>query len=306
MPSLLGLGLLAAALFSVTFVLNRAISLQGGHWLWSAALRYADMAVLLALWLAARRGPAALAAVWAAFVGRLRFWLMAGGIGFGVFYAGCCYAADHAPGWVVAATWQVTILMSPLVLRGFGLAVPRRGLLFLAVTFLGIVLVNVQQMAAGVTLAQVLHGVVPVLVAALAYPVGNQLLNRERHRGGPQSALLADPVAAVLLLTLGALPFFGLLLALVQPPPPGMGQVVNTAIVALSAGCFATALFLHARNLSHDPYRIAAVDATQAGEVAFALLGEILLLGAPPPGPLGWLGLAAITAGLVGFAFGRK
>jgi len=48
MPRLLGFGLLAAALFSVTFVLNRSMSLSGGHWAWSAALRYVDMACLMA------------------------------------------------------------------------------------------------------------------------------------------------------------------------------------------------------------------------------------------------------------------
>jgi len=48
-PRLLWLGLLAAALFSITFVLNRAMSLEGGHWVWSASLRYFDTALLLSV-----------------------------------------------------------------------------------------------------------------------------------------------------------------------------------------------------------------------------------------------------------------
>ncbi|MCR6628722.1 MAG: multidrug resistance efflux transporter family protein [Magnetospirillum sp.] len=306
MPRLLGLGLLAAALFSVTFVLNRAMSLEGGHWAWSAALRYVDMAVLLGAWLILRHGIGHLLAVLRNFVRRMPFWLGTGGIGFGVFYACCCFAADHAPGWIVAATWQVTILVSPLVLRGFGLPVPRRGIAFLLVTFLGIAAVNGQRVMEGVTTGQMLFGVIPVLAAAVAYPVGNQLLNRARHQGGPQAALLADPATAVLLPTLGALPFFAALLMVTAPPPPTAGQVATTAVVALFAGCLATALFLHARNRSNDPYRIAAVDATQAGEVGFALVGEMLLLGAAAPSPWGWLGLLAVTAGLIGFALDRK
>lgn len=309
MPStarLLGLGLLAAALFSVTFVLNRAMSVEGGHWAWSASLRYVDMAVLLGAWVAIRRGPDHLVTVLRLFFRNLPFWLRTGGIGFGVFYAGCCFAADHAPGWVVAATWQSTILISPLVLRAFGLRVPLRGIAFLGLTFLGIAAINAQRLAEGVTADQIFYGVLPVLMAATAYPIGNQLLNRARHQSGPQAALLADPAVAVLMATLGALPFFGLLLLVTLPPPPSAGQVATTAVVALCAGCFATALFLYARNLSSDPYRIAAVDATQAGEVGFALIGEMLLLGAPPPGLWGWLGLAATTAGLIGFTFGRK
>src|SRR5512145_1787560 len=108
MAQLVGLGLLAAALFSVTFILNRAVSLHGGHWAWSAALRYGDMALLLSAWVALRRGPGHLLLVLRAFGRRLPFWLCTGGVGCGIFYAGCCFAADHAPGWVVAATWQIT------------------------------------------------------------------------------------------------------------------------------------------------------------------------------------------------------
>ena len=301
MPHLLGLGLVAAALFSVVFVLNRAMSLEGGHWVWSASLRYFYMAALLAAWLLLRRGPAFLKGVFRLFWERLSFWLLAGSIGFGVFYAAICFAADHAPGWIVAATWQVTILATPLVLRAFGSRVPLHGVAFLICIFLGIIILNAQQLTQGVPLSQTLAGVLPVLVAALAFPIGNQLLNRAKHAGGKNAEVLADPAAAVLLMTLGALPLFIALIAATAPPPPSSSQLISTAIIAVLAGCLATTIFIYARNLSSDPYRIAAVDATQAGEVGFALLGEMLLLAAPPPDFLGWLGLLAVMGGLVGF-----
>ncbi|KAA5609096.1 multidrug resistance efflux transporter family protein [Rhodovastum atsumiense] len=301
MPRLLGLGLLAAALFSVTFVLNRSMSLAGGHWAWSAALRYVDMAVLLMLWIALRHGPVRLLAVLRLFRLQSRLWLLAGGIGFGVFYTGICYAASHAPGWIVAASWQMTILATPLVMAGFGARVPLRGMAFCGIIVLGILVLNAQRIAEGVAMAEVLTGVLPVLVAAFAYPFGNQIVNRLRHAGGDAADLLADPAAAVLLLTLGALPLFAGLILLTAPPPPGTGQLISTGIVALVAGGLATPLFLYARNLSSDPLRIAAVDATQAGEVGFALLGEMALLGATAPDPVGWLGLLAVMGGLAGF-----
>jgi drug/metabolite transporter (DMT)-like permease len=301
MRRLLGLGLVAAAFFSVTFVLNRAMSLEGGHWVWSASLRYLDMAILLSAFLLIRRGPGYLAEVLRLFGRRLRFWLVAGGIGFGVFYAACCFAADHAPGWIIAATWQVTILATPLVLRAFGERVPLRGIVFLVVIFAGIVVINLNQILHGAGPHEIIAGVLPMLVAAVAYPTGNQLLNRAKHAGGTDGALLADPVAAVLLLTLGSLPFFAVLVGVTLPPPPSTGQIASTAVIALVAGGLATTLFLYARNLSRDPYRIAAVDATQSGEVGFALLGEMLWLGVPAPNLLGWLGLAAVMGGLVGF-----
>ena len=44
------LGALAALFFSSTFILNRAMSLEGGHWVWAASLRYAFMLPILVLW----------------------------------------------------------------------------------------------------------------------------------------------------------------------------------------------------------------------------------------------------------------
>jgi drug/metabolite transporter (DMT)-like permease len=306
LPGLVGLGLLAAALFSSTFVLNRAISLGGGPWEWNAALRYVDMAVLMAGWIAWRRGPRALAAVWRLFRARLGFWLTAGGIGFGVFYTGICYAADHAPGWLVAATWQLTILATPLVLRAFGQRVPLRGILFAIVILLGIALLNLHALLAGLPVRRALATCLPVLIAAFAYPTGNQLLNRARHGNLDPEGTLRDPAAAVLLMTAGALPVFAATLLVTRPPAPGTGQLVSTFLVAILAGCCATTLFLRARNSTTDAYRIAAVDATQAGEVGFALLGEILILNAPLPDLPTWTGLTAVTAGLVGFVLSSR
>lgn len=305
LPGLVGVGLLAAALFSSTFILNRAISLAGGPWVWNAVLRYADMAVLIAGWIVVRGGPSRLRAVLGVFRRRLGLWLVAGGVGFGVFYLCICYAADHAPGWIVAATWQCTIVATPLVLRGFGSRVPMRGVLFGFVILAGIAVLNAGAIAGGLPGGQVVAACGPVLVAAFAYPIGNQLLNRARH-SGRDAAVLQDSAACVLLLTLGSAPVLLLALLVVMPSAPGAGQLVSTALVALIAGCGATTLFLHARNRSADPYSIAAVDATQAAEVGFALLGEVVLLGGALPDVAGWIGLAAVTAGLVGFVLAGR
>lgn len=301
MPRLLGLGLLAAALFSITFILNRVMSLSGGHWVWSATLRYVDVAVLLTLWIGGRHGMGRLTAILRLFLRQLRFWLLSGGVGFGVFYACICYAADHALGWIVAASWQLTILATPIIMSAFGTRVPLRGTAFCGIIALGIFVLNMQRIGEGVTVTQVATGIFPVLVAAFAYPFGNQMVNRMRHSNGRAAAVLADSAAAVLLLTLGSLPLFVGLVLLASPSLPATGQVLSTAIVALAAGAPATPLFLHARNLSSDPLRIAAVDATQAGEVVFALCGEAVFLGAALPDLVGWLGLLAVTGGLAGF-----
>ncbi len=59
MARLILLGAMAALFFSSTFVLNRAMSLDGGHWVWSASLRYAFMLPILLAWTAASGGPRA-------------------------------------------------------------------------------------------------------------------------------------------------------------------------------------------------------------------------------------------------------
>jgi drug/metabolite transporter (DMT)-like permease len=306
LPRLVLLGLLAAAMFSTNFVLNRAISLGGGDWVWSAALRYFDTALLLGGWLLLRRGQKYLRAVFAQFWRKRYFWLFGGGIGYGLFYACLCFAANHAPAWITAATFQLTILASPFVLRAFGKKVPVQGVAFLVLIFLGVVIINAQRILAGIPLGQVLLGVLPTAVSAFAYPFGNQLISEAKHAGDDNARILNDPITCVFLMTLGAMPvFLGLILA-TMPPPPNAHQLINTAIIAIFAGCLATSLFLYARNLSNDPYRIAAVDATQAGEVGFALLGEMAVLGTPYLGLLSWIGLGAVMSGLLGFTLWRR
>lgn len=300
---LLSTGLLAALFFSSTFILNRAMSLEGGHWVWSAALRYVWMTAFLIVGpLIIGRGRLLVAtlrllrAYW-------RFWLVAGTVGFGVFYAGVTFAASFAPGWVVATTWQITVLASPLVLLAYGRRVPLRGVVFTVLIFLGIVFVNVGQVGAA-DWGVVLWGAAPVLVAAFAYPAGLQMVWEARAGGHARLPHIVDPVlgdsfARVLLLTLGSLPFWLIVILLVQPPPPTSGQWVSTALVALLSGVIATSLFVYARHQARTAYELAAVDATQAGEVLFALVGEVLLLGGALPDLFAVVGIALTILGLV-------
>ena len=241
------LGVLSAFFFSSTFVLNRAMSLEGGHWAWTATLRYAYMLLMLMAWLGITRQGAVLRGVRDALRSRPLFWMLTGSVGFGVFYAPLCYSATRMPGWVVAATWQATILATPLVLLLFGRKVPTRGLAFTGLIFLGIVLVNLEQAGGFGDAAGLILGVLPVLLAALAYPLGNQLAWEARSdaaRGGPEAAnpALESGPGLVLLLCLGSLPFWLALLLVVRPETPADGQWVQTALVAFLAGVVATSL----------------------------------------------------------------
>lgn len=296
-------GVLASLFFSSTFVLNRAMSLDGGHWVWSASLRYFWMVGLLGVLLVAtgktRLGLDALRL----FRKHVVFWIVAGSVGFGVFYALITFSSVYAPGWVVAATWMTTILATPLVLLGFGRHVPLKAVALTLLIFLGVVLINAE-LATDTSLKDMLMGAIPVLVAAFAYPFGNQLVWEARR--GEKSWVPAmdhpamdDPFCRVLLLTLGSLPLWVILILIMQPPMPSTGQVLQTSIVALCSGVVATSLFLFARHQAQSAAELAAADCTQSMEVLFSLGGEALLLGHVAPGLMGWSGIALTMVGLM-------
>lgn len=323
-------GILAALFFSSTFVLNRAMSLEGGHWVWTAALRYVWMLLLLAVWFVAT-GKSSLA------FGAVRlyrrhwlFWTIAGSVGFGVFYALISFSASYAPGWVVAATWQMTILATPVVLLLFGRRVSLKALLLTLIVFAGVLCINAEQ-AGSLPLHEVLLGALPVLGAAFAYPFGNQMVWEAREAahaaapgGNPVSSQAAAPsgwhnlllrlrrripamddpamqdsMCRVLLLTLGSLPLWIILVGVFAPSLPSEGQVMKTLLVAVFSGVAATSLFLSARHMARSPSQLAAADCTQAMEVVFSLAGEAILLGGALPHALGWTGIALTLLGLV-------
>jgi drug/metabolite transporter (DMT)-like permease len=302
MARLILTGILAGLFFSTTFVLNRAMSLSGGSWVWSASLRYGHMAIMLALILVLTGQRTVLEGTLRLFRRHWALFTVAGSVGFGLFYALICFSASFAPGWVVATTWQSTILATPLVLLAFGRRVPWRGLAFTVLVFAGIALVMVEQAGGGAT-RDVLLGSVPVLAAGFAYPFGNQLLweARQGHvRWVPHVSdpLLDHDLARVMLLTLGSLPFWAALVLVFRPRPPSGAQLGQTALVALFSGVLATTLFLRARHRARDAYELAAVDATQASEVIFAVAGELVFLHGAPPGFKGSAGIALAVCGL--------
>jgi drug/metabolite transporter (DMT)-like permease len=303
MNRLLAIGILSASFFSSTFVLNRAMSLQGGHWVWTASLRYGYMLVMLSLWLLVTGQVTVLTGAFREYLKHWLFWTIAGSTGFGVFYALLSFSASFAPGWVVATTWQATILATPLVLFIFGKRVPARGMVFTSLIFFGIVLVTIEQATAG-SLKETLVGMLAVMVAAFAYPLGNQLAWEARHGTSAiipriDGPVVDNSVGRVLLMVLGSIPFWIALTIAVSPPPPSTGQLLTTAVVAVFSGVIATSLFLHARHHASTPYELAAVDSTQSTEVLFALLGEVIFLHGSYPGVTASVGIIAVVAGLL-------
>lgn len=305
MFKLILLGILSGSFFSSTFILNELMSQEGGHWVWSASLRYLFMFLLLTGIALFNGGIKQLIDLAHLFVSHWKFWIITGCVGFGGFYSLICFSADFSPGWVIAATWQFTVVASLFVLMLFGRKFKKRVWLFSSLIFSGVLLVNVSHIEE-LDLRTLLLGGVPVLLAAFCYPFGNQLVWEAKHAGKSiipniTSHLLENVFNKVLLMTVGSFPLWGVLILLIQPPVPGAAQVVNTFLVALLSGVFATSIFLFARNLASTPNELAGVDATQASEVIFALLGGILFLKGSAPNVTSMMGLALILSGLILF-----
>lgn len=380
MVRLIVITLIASAFFSSTYILNELMSNVGGHWFWSASLRYLFTLLILTLVIAAQHGMRRIGELWRLFTDHWIFWILTGSIGFGVFYAGLCYAADHVSGWVVAATFMFTVVASLLVLMAFGHRFHKKLIAYAALLLLGVILVNLSEalsapagMIIDIPLSYVvLYGALPCLIASFSYPIGSQLvwqasynarvINSQRANQAqkisqlqfwsvdsdfqplttlapriislnmadyfyenncviesqplPQSKLsraislipsidtklLRNSFNKVWLMTLGSAPFWFVLAAVVQPKLPDILQITNTLVVALLSGVIATSLFLFARERAQTSSEVAGVDATQASEVIFALIGGMVFLNNPMPSFIGLTGIAVIMIGLILFA----
>lgn len=291
------LGILSSFFFAFTFVLNRSMELEGGSWLWSTSLRYFFMVpllLLLVLW----RGN--LQPLWREMRRQPGTWLLWSFVGFGLFYAPLTFAAAYGPAWLVAGSWQITIVAGSLLvplfydLSGQRQKIPVRGLLMSLLILLGVFLMQMQS-ATALTMREALLGFLPVVVAAFAYPLGNRkMMAALEGRLDSYQRALGMTLASLTLWIVLAL--FGATTA----GAPSEGQVLQSLLVAVSSGVIATVLFFSATDLARGNVRqLAAVEATQAGEVIFAVIGEMLILAGHLPSALSWAGMALVMIGMV-------
>ncbi|WP_404407117.1 multidrug resistance efflux transporter family protein [Jeotgalibacillus malaysiensis] len=291
------IGICSSMFFAVTFILNRSMEVGGGSWLWSASLRFIFMVpfLILIVWM---RGN--LRDLFREMKKRPLEWIKWSVVGFVLFYAPLTYAAAYGPGWLVAGTWQFTIvaglLLAPLFLKSDGSrhTVQFRALIISCIILSGVILIQVQQ-ADQLSVSQLLIGALPVVIAAFCYPLGNRKM---MELFGDRM----DSFQRILGMTLASLPVWIILsgIGLVQTGPPSPGQVIQTFIVAVSSGIIATALFFIATNsVRHDQGKLAAVEATQATQVLFVIAGEAILLSSPLPSGIASMGIGLIVVGIV-------
>ncbi|UDK95192.1 multidrug resistance efflux transporter family protein [Lysinibacillus sphaericus] len=296
----IALGILASLFFAVTFILNHAMEMQGGSWLWSASLRYFFMLPFLLAIVFYRKGFSPLTNE---MKNKPRAWLLWSFVGFVLFYAPLTFAAAFGPGWLVSGTWQFTIvagvLLAPLfvsVIAGKTVRqkIPLISLLISCVILVGILLIQVPQAQSAPT-KNLLLGILPVVIAAFAYPLGNRKMME--ICGGR-----IDTFQRVLGMTIASMPAWIImaLYAVLTVGLPSLNQVLQSLLVGISSGVIATILFFIATDRVREHQgKLAAVEATQSTEILFVIIGEVLLLNIAFPDPIALAGLGIIIVGML-------
>lgn len=306
------IGILSSVFFATTFILNRSMDISGGSWAWSAALRYLFMIPFL-IFIVYIRGNLKL--LIKNMTNNLFAWILWSFVGFVLFYAPLTFAASSGPGWLVAGTWQFTIiagtLLSPLfydrIHSGEGTKlvrkhIPIKSLGFSLIIFLGIILIQLEQTNGKITKELLLVGMLPVIVGAFCYPLGNRKMME--HCMGE-----FDTFQRVLGMTLASTPFWIIIAGygFVISGPPSTSQLLQTFTVAICSGVIATVLFFYATELVKDhTEKLAGVEATQSTEVIFTIIGECVFLSSPVPNTLAIIGVGLIVLGMIFHSFASK
>lgn len=296
------IALLSALFFTLTYVLNRAIANDGGYWAWTASLRYL---LTLPLLLPLMPWQGGIAPVWRALRAHPLAWLRCSAIGFVLFYLLLSYAASSGPSWLVAGSFQFTViagmLCAPFLYHDARRRIPPAALA------VGVLII------AGVLLLQFGHAdgrldragwiaLACVLGSAVLYPLGNRLLLLHLERTGES----LNATQRVFGMTLASQPLWWLVAAFAwqQSGTPSASQAWLAGGVALSAGVVATILFFQATGMVRDnPTALGAAEAMQAAELLFAtVLGVWWLHEAWPRGIALW-GAVLVMAGIVAFAW---
>lgn len=289
------LGVSASLFFAVTFVVNRLMSLSGGSWIWSASFRFFWMLPIFLTVVLSRKGFKPLITE----IRRNVFqWLLWGTIGFGVFYASLTFAADFSPSWLVASTWQITIiaglLLAPL-LNPDVKSLNGKSFLFSGIILLGIIIMQINH-AQNLMLNDAFLGFISIVIAAFSYPLGNRKM-MQITKGK------LDVYQRILGMLICSMPFWVLICILEierNHTFPQKEQLVQTFIVAVFSGVIATILFFKATDIvSTNEKHLSTIEATQSTEVVFALLGETLFLSLAIPNNVELLGIAFVIAGMI-------
>lgn len=289
-------GLLASFFFSITFLLNRSMELDGGSWLWSSSLRFLLMAPILIIIIIQQRK---LRETIAHLYQNLPSYLLWSSIGFGLFYAPLTFSAAYYPSWLVAGAWQLTIISGSILLPFISNhSTPWKQLRWSLLIIIGVFLMLIRQ-CEKISSMDLICGLVPILLATFMYPLGNRKM-MDLCNGK------INTIQRVTNMTLASLPFWLLIssVAYYHDGMPSNNQLMQSLCVAIFSGVIATLLFFSATQRVHNnPNKLAAVEATQSGELPFSLLGDIIIFKSSMPDNTTIAGIILVVSGMILHSF---
>ncbi len=296
----IALSLLSASFFSATFVGNRFISVSGGHWIWSTSLRFFWMLPILLIFVGFRKN---LTPVLIEIKKKPLQWIIWSTVGFGLCNILLTYSVTHAPSWLVAGTWQITIiggiLMAPFINKtSYKDTFSAQTLFFSLIILVGVFFMQINQ-AQEISVKDVILNIIPIIIAAFAYPLGNRKMMQVTD--GKLNA-----IQRTLGMTIASMPFLIIMsiYSVSVGELPKESQYLQTLIVAVCAGIIATILFFMATDkVRKDEGALASVEAVQSSEVVFALIGEILILGIALPDTYSIIGIFLVILGMALHSF---
>ncbi len=298
----IALALSSALFFTLTYVLNRAIASDGGHWAWTASLRYL---LTLPLLLPLMPWQGGIAPVWRAIRAHPGAWLRCSAIGFVAFYLLLSWAAASGPSWLVAGSFQFTViagmLCAPFLYRDARRKVPASALGVAAVIIAGVAMLQFGHAHGGLDRAGWI-ALLCVLASAVLYPLGNRMLLLHLERSGEE----LNATQRVFGMTLASQPLWLAVAAFAwqRAGAPSFAQVLLAGGVALSAGVIATILFFRATGMvRNQPAALGAAEAMQGAEVLFAIGLGVAFLHEDWPRGIALAGALVVIAGIVAFAW---
>ncbi|MDN6690097.1 MAG: multidrug resistance efflux transporter family protein, partial [Lactococcus sp.] len=237
------LGVLASFFFSVTFVLNQSMASSGGDWLWTASLRFLFMMPFFLIIVIVKRNSQ-LRFVFHTIKENWKSWFLWSQVAFGLFYIPLCFASSLAPGWLIASTWQITIIagsvlapfLEPNLSKRKQSRISKQDGFIFSVILLGIVIIELQHMAL-TNVTPLLVAFIAVLIAAVAYPLGNRKIMIVNHH---TANLNTDE--RILAMLVCSLPTWLVcsIIGFVRSGVPETAQVASSFLVALFSGVIAT------------------------------------------------------------------
>jgi len=299
----ISIGIVSAFFFSITFVVNEVMADANGYWGYTASLRYLWMLPMMII--VNHLMGSNIHHVFTIIKHQPRDWLIWSQVCFVLFYVPLSWAVNYLPGWLISATWQLTIIFGVLTTpfikvttatgKKVRLKIPIATIPWMLIILLGVFLTVVVYLSHLKNIVPMILAILAIMIGAVAYPLGN----RKILAVADPSMTASEKVLAMLICSYPAwLLIAGL--SYNQVGLPHLTQLFNTFLVALCSGVIATVLFFSATQLAaHNMRYLAAVEATQSMEVVFSVILSMLFLGHALPSPIQLVGLTLMVGGII-------